>query len=161
MGLGKLNIETVLVIREGEIIMENIMVVPIDDSTFSHDALRFALTLAKDTKSKIIILNVQPNMQTANVQRFFNKDEITAYAHELGKEVLDKTEDITKDTSVPIEKVIRIGSPKQEICDLAREQNARCIVMGSRGRGFIKGAVLGSVSYGVLQVAPCPVTIVP
>ena len=35
------------------------------------------------------------------------------------------------------------------------------IVMGSRGMNPIMGGVLGSVSYGVINSALCPVTIVP
>jgi nucleotide-binding universal stress UspA family protein len=51
------------------------------------------------------------------------------------------------------------GSPGESLCSLARELNARAIVMGSRGRGGIKRALLGSVSDHVVRNAPCPVVI--
>ncbi len=45
------------------------------------------------------------------------------------------------------------------ICRLASDLPARGIVMGSRGRGGIRRALLGSVSDHVLRNAPCPVVI--
>ena len=51
------------------------------------------------------------------------------------------------------------GSPGEALCSFAREAHARSIVMGSRGRGGIKRALLGSVSDHVVRNAPCPVVI--
>jgi nucleotide-binding universal stress UspA family protein len=47
------------------------------------------------------------------------------------------------------------------ILDLAEEETAELIVLGSRGRSGIKSMVLGSVSYGVLHNSGRPVLIVP
>ena len=55
--------------------------------------------------------------------------------------------------------VVLRGSPGPSLCDLAAERSARAIVMGSRGRGGIKRALLGSVSDHVVRNAPCPVVI--
>ncbi|WP_284138976.1 universal stress protein [Virgibacillus sp. LDC-1] len=137
------------------------IIVPIDDSEYSYHALKYAIEFAEKMDAKVIVLNVQPNIQTVNVQRFFSKEEIKEYSLGIGKEILDKTDVLTTDRNVSVEKVIRIGIPKVEICSVAKEFKAHSIVMGSRGLGPIRGTVLGSVSYGVLHEAPCPVTIVP
>jgi nucleotide-binding universal stress UspA family protein len=47
------------------------------------------------------------------------------------------------------------------ILDLAEEETAELIVLGSRGRSGIKSMVLGSVSYGVLHNSGRPLLIVP
>ena len=52
------------------------------------------------------------------------------------------------------------GHAGQMICNLAAELDASSIVIGSRGRGGIKRAVLGSVSDHVVRHAPCPVVVV-
>jgi nucleotide-binding universal stress UspA family protein len=57
------------------------------------------------------------------------------------------------------ESVIVRGDPGTGLCDLAEERAAAAIVMGSRGRGGIKRALLGSVSDYVVRNAPCPVVI--
>lgn len=49
----------------------------------------------------------------------------------------------------------------QTICNLAKEHNAACIVMGQRGLGAIKRAIYGSVSEYVLHHAHVAVLIVP
>ena len=49
------------------------------------------------------------------------------------------------------------GSPGRRLCELAESLDASVIVMGTRGLGGIKRAVLGSVSDHVVRNAPCPV----
>lgn len=51
------------------------------------------------------------------------------------------------------------GSPGQAICALADETGAAVVVIGSRGRGGLQRAVLGSVSDHVVRHAPCPVVV--
>jgi nucleotide-binding universal stress UspA family protein len=52
------------------------------------------------------------------------------------------------------------GNPGQALCAFAAEVDADAIVMGSRGRGGFKRALLGSVSDHVVRHATCPVLVV-
>lgn len=52
------------------------------------------------------------------------------------------------------------GHAGQVICGLAADLDATSIVIGSRGRGGLKRAVLGSVSDHVVRNAPCPVLVI-
>jgi nucleotide-binding universal stress UspA family protein len=52
------------------------------------------------------------------------------------------------------------GSPGPALCRFASETSASAIVIGTRGRGGFKRAVLGSVSDYVVRNAPCPVVVV-
>jgi nucleotide-binding universal stress UspA family protein len=54
-----------------------------------------------------------------------------------------------------------VGVPAERLADLADEEDAELIVVGSRGRGAFKSAFLGSVSNSLVGVARCPVLIVP
>jgi nucleotide-binding universal stress UspA family protein len=54
---------------------------------------------------------------------------------------------------------VLIGDPGATLCQYAREIGARAIVIGTRGRGGLKRAVLGSVSDYVVRNAPCPVVV--
>jgi nucleotide-binding universal stress UspA family protein len=47
------------------------------------------------------------------------------------------------------------------IADLAAETGAEVIVVGTRGRGPLAGAIGGSVTQQLLHAAPCPVAAVP
>jgi nucleotide-binding universal stress UspA family protein len=46
------------------------------------------------------------------------------------------------------------------ICELAAEEDAAVVVVGSNGRSAIVDAILGSVSSHVLHHSPCPVLVV-
>jgi nucleotide-binding universal stress UspA family protein len=51
------------------------------------------------------------------------------------------------------------GSAGEAISELAESLSARAIVVGTRGRGGLKRAVLGSVSDHLVRNAPCPVVV--
>jgi len=52
-------------------------------------------------------------------------------------------------------------NPGEGICRIAEEEKAELIVMGSRGMGTVKRAILGSVSEHVIRHATIPCLIVP
>ena len=54
---------------------------------------------------------------------------------------------------------IREGDAAKAICDVAREADARLVVVGTHGAGPLEAAILGSVSRGVLRRAPCSVLV--
>jgi nucleotide-binding universal stress UspA family protein len=51
--------------------------------------------------------------------------------------------------------------PANAILDAVKAHDADLVVVGSRGRGGLKGMLLGSVSQKVVHHAPCPVVVVP
>jgi nucleotide-binding universal stress UspA family protein len=53
-----------------------------------------------------------------------------------------------------------VTSPAQAIADAAAGM-AALIVLGNVGSGPLKGLLLDSVAHRMLQIAPCPVLIVP
>jgi nucleotide-binding universal stress UspA family protein len=55
---------------------------------------------------------------------------------------------------------LRMGKADHEIVALAEEIGAGLIAMGSRGRGGIRRALVGSVSDSVVRHAHCPVLVV-
>ena len=55
---------------------------------------------------------------------------------------------------------LRVGRPEAEITALAEEIGAGLIVVGSRGLGGLRRAMLGSVSDSVVRHAHCPVLVV-
>ena len=54
----------------------------------------------------------------------------------------------------------RVGRPDAEIVGLADELSAGLIVLGSRGLGSLRRALMGSVSDSVVRHAHCPVLVV-
>ena len=64
------------------------------------------------------------------------------------------------DASLLVETILVDERPADSLADLAAQRGARMIVVGHRGMGPIRGAVLGSVTYRILHSAPCPVLVV-
>lgn len=59
----------------------------------------------------------------------------------------------------PVEMRVLAGAAGPAICDAAVAEQVDVIVMGSRGRGGLRRAVLGSVSDHVVRHAPCSVLV--
>src|SRR5918999_1874784 len=53
------------------------------------------------------------------------------------------------------------GSPADRLIEVADDEGADLLVVGSRGRGALSSAVLGGVSRKVARDARCPVVVVP
>ena len=93
------------------------------------------------------------------------------FALQMAVKVMQPGEDILKQSGVEFITKMRVGDPREQICQEARADSAegvtcknrgvRVIVMGSSGLTPFLGSVLGSVSMGVLHNTPCPVMIVP
>jgi nucleotide-binding universal stress UspA family protein len=67
-------------------------------------------------------------------------------------------EAVEKQPQVAVQRSVVPGGARMAILAACRE--AQIVVVGSRGRGGIKGMALGTVSQAVLHHAPCPVAVV-
>jgi nucleotide-binding universal stress UspA family protein len=86
-------------------------------------------------------------------------DRAWSMVEQDAREALERTVE-RLGVEVPVEQVTRAGEAGPAICHLAEEIGADVIVVGSRGRGAIKRALLGSVSTHITNNAPCPVVVV-
>lgn len=142
------------------------VLVAIDGSKNSLEALRWAIKIiAGSDKSEIVMVNAQPSFQTVHSKRLFSQSDIREYQELLFEESVAEAKKIVDAQSIPYTLELLVGDPKQCIVDRVLESQKTdepidMIVMGSRGLGPIR-SVLGGVSYGVIQAAICPVTIIP
>jgi nucleotide-binding universal stress UspA family protein len=60
-----------------------------------------------------------------------------------------------------LERVAISGDPAEELARAAADRKAALLVVGSRGRGSVRAALLGSVSAALTRRASCPIVIVP
>lgn len=147
--------------------MKKDILVPFDGSKHATEALKLALSMAKLMQEKIIVLNVQPSFHLMHTKLFLDENTIRDYQKQLFHETMVSAKTILEDSGVEFELKLRIGDAKEQICQETMSQSGcstvgvRMIIMGSRGMNPILGGLLGSVSYGVVNAAPCPVTIVP
>jgi len=84
-------------------------------------------------------------------------DQQLAQANEAARSAIGRAQ--TELSLAGAEVRVLEGEPGAAICRLADELSARAIVVGSRGRGGLKRAFLGSVSDHVVRNAPCSVVV--
>jgi nucleotide-binding universal stress UspA family protein len=133
----------------------------VDGSAESHDALRVARSLADRLGLELVLLNVapspaQPGVSAARQGRERLIDEEHADAEQLLAEA-------AHEVGLPetVERRIEIGDAAERVLAVCEEERAEMVVLGSRGRGGLKRALLGSVSADIAGKAPCPVVVVP
>jgi nucleotide-binding universal stress UspA family protein len=62
--------------------------------------------------------------------------------------------------ALTVRRVLRTGVSWQEIVDLATDERADLVVIGTYGRSGMDRLLLGSVADRVVRLAPCPVLMV-
>jgi len=151
----------VVVVRETTGAAKETVVVGVDGSKASHAAVDFAFDYASRHKFKVLAVHawdvpsfdliVMPNTPVP-----IKMGDITDSEVRLTAELLAGYEanypDVTLET-----RVVR-GTAVNAI--LGAQSEAALIVLGTRGHGSVIGAVLGSVSHGVLHQASIPVAVV-
>ncbi|GAB2855494.1 hypothetical protein GCM10022221_63790 [Actinocorallia aurea] len=83
-------------------------------------------------------------------------DGLVDPAEELARRIRDAA---ARHPGVETETAVLEGHPVEVLAEAAKD--AALLVVGSHGRGPVKGLMFGSVGHGVLHHAHCPVAVVP
>lgn len=144
--------------------MKTTILVGVDGSDSSARAMEFATHLARDPNSRLLVAYIiewSPftfNTPEENEVRHKRREEELSRAK---SEVLDPVLGALKSRGLDVEGVVRHGKPVVALADIALEQKVSQIVVGRRGESKLGGLLFGSLSAGLLQVSPVPVTVVP
>jgi nucleotide-binding universal stress UspA family protein len=137
------------------------IVVGIDGSPGSLDALRFALEEARLRGAELRVVNawhIPPAVYDSGwAPAPVDLDEFRKLAQKALEESIAEVG--ASDSGVQVTPILREGQPADVICLEAK--HADLVVVGSRGVGGFKGLLIGSVSQQVVHHAPCPVVVVP
>ncbi|MCD6632108.1 universal stress protein [Lactococcus cremoris] len=135
------------------------ILVAVDGSEQSYDALREAIETAQANDSQLKILYVL-NDKLANIP--VHLDTMTLYksVQEHSDYVVDQVQGYLKDTEVNFETVRLTGSPKREIINYSKENNIDLIVLGSTGLDAIDRFIIGSTTQYIVNHASCNVMVV-
>ena len=135
------------------------ILVPLDFSRASMQALDHAVSLAKQFRATIHLLHVHPPDEAASVPGAAHVLLQSAEAIERLNEELTGIHRKRVESFCPENCHIRGGRPYQEIIRLARELDANLIVLSTRGYSGLKHLLLGSTTEQVVRSAPCPVLV--
>jgi universal stress protein A len=139
------------------------ILVPVDFSERSNQALDFAALFAEQFSATIILLHViEPAVYQDNylgvspVLDDANRDMFQAASDRLGALGRKRV-----GSRVSTEFLVRMGRAYSEIPDTAKALGADLIIIGTHGHTGLRHALLGSTTERVVRHASCPVLTLP
>jgi len=132
--------------------------IPVDFSEVSSVIAEWGKALAKRLGAKIVLINVIEDISAFNVAT----DAKTL--QELEKTLLERAREYMQSflskhfSDFPqVKSVITKGKVVEKIIEVAKENKADLIIMGTHGRKGLDKIIFGSVAEGVVKYSPIPV----
>lgn len=134
----------------------------VDGSEHALRAARQVVQLREQLASPpaVLVLNVQPPVASGLVRRFLSQDALDGYYRDEARGALEPVEAVLAQGGVTAQSHVVVGDIASTIAEFAASHDCEQIVMGTRGLGGVKGALLGSVASEVLHLTDRPVLLV-
>ena len=150
------------ILTDGRLHLGTILVTT-DFSESSAQALSYAITMARQFNSRLIVFHsfavppITPPDHSGPQRAGPTADEIKATAEEQMRSFIGGGDF----SGVQFETQIHSGSAAQEICGQAERQNVDLIVTSTHGRTGLWHVLIGSVAEHIVRYAHSPVLVVP
>jgi nucleotide-binding universal stress UspA family protein len=146
-----------------------ILIVATDGSDLAVRAGAAGLSLTK-TAERVLLVSVadviDPSLAedaTGHASSSMTHEDVEANHREVRGQcqaAVEATAEALREVeSAPLELLVIDGEPGPALCHLAAEVGASGLIVGTRGRGGLKRALLGSVSDYIVRNAPCSVIV--
>lgn len=136
------------------------ILIALDGSETSSAALGAGLELAEDEGAEVIFAHVASLLDFVPARNGDEHAPPDRFPTADWDPVLSEAMKLAEGRGVTARPELLVGYPAKQILRLASEAQADLIVIGSRGLGRVKSAILGSTSREVLARANRPVLVV-
>ena len=137
------------------------ILVPVDGSELALDAVRYALQLQRaGLQANFVLATVQDPVYLYEMVLAPDAEVLQRVSGAVGSRALEGAQALFKEAGVPFEREIGSGDPASTLIEIAGRYGCEAIILGARGMGALRGALLGSVSHAVLHASKVPVMIV-
>jgi nucleotide-binding universal stress UspA family protein len=139
------------------------VVVPVDESDRSHQALKFALEEYPDaTITALHVLDPGDFYAATGIEggAMANYDEIQKQHETRANAILEDAQEQAANHGRTLETETIVGGVSRSIVDYVEDSDVDHVVVGSHGRTGASRILLGSVAETVARRSPVPVTIV-
>jgi arylformamidase len=145
--------------------VEPCIVCGVDDSSEAREAAGVAAALAAALGARLVLAHVVPLSGSATLRpvSWVRTPEFHgAFRERVAREADALLAEVADDAglSQATERLATVGDPAHGLAQIAASLEATMIVVGSRGHGSVRSAVIGSVSSQLVSAAPCPVVVV-
>ena len=137
-----------------------------DGSPEAERALGMAATLSKRLGAELLLVSVEPipdphSWPEARALSPELREDISERAEATARKVVESQVEKLEEMGLEVSQVHAVaGRPDTEIVRVAEEVGAGLVVLGSRGMGPVRRAVMGSVSLSVVHHSHGPVLVV-
>ena len=137
------------------------ILLPVDGSEVSLKAVRLAISLLQQGLSgSVVLANVQEPATLYEMVVAPDTEILESVSTAAGVDTLAPAVTLLINAGVVYEREIASGDPAHTIVDIVERYSCDLVIMGARGVGAFRNALLGSVSNEVLRAAPVPVMVV-
>lgn len=136
------------------------LLVSVDFSDISMQALKQAYELSQKLKAKLFILHV---LDLKKFEGHFFSPLDPQLIEKMEKQAELKLSEFTTQANIPLDAVslhLRTGLASKEITRFAKEQKIQLLLMGSEGKSGLKRFLIGSVAETVIQKAECSLWVI-
>ncbi len=137
------------------------ILLPVDGSDVSLDAVRFVLRMAASgLETSVVLVNVQEAASLYELVVAHDPQVLAQVSAAAGAHTLQAAQALLDAAGVAYESEVASGDPAHTIIDVLERFACDLVVMGASGTSALRSALLGSVSNEVLHAAAVPVMIV-
>lgn len=137
------------------------ILIPVDGSELSLDAVRYALGLRRQgLNADFVLANVQEPASLYELLTIRDPERVQGMTASAGDHLLEGARQLCDAAGVRYEHEVASGDPAHTLLDIAERYGCDAIVVGARGHGGLAGPMLGSVSQVLAHDSTLPVTVV-
>ena len=137
------------------------ILLPVDGSEVSLQAVRFAIQLAREgLNTSVVLANVQEPATLYEMMMAHDPTVLASVAAAAGAHALEPAQALLEEAGITFESEVANGDAAHAIVDIVERFACDLVVMGASGMGDLRSALLGSVSHEVLHACAVPVMIV-
>ena len=147
---------------------KNILLVAVDFTPYSEEALLFASKLAECLNAQLLVVHVihdpaeAPGFYVKKGKKKKFLQSMEEAAEEMMDQFLKKMRKAHPD-QIPLQETdaqLVVGTPATRIVEIAEKKQAYMIIVGSQGRTGISHLLVGSKAERVVRLSSIPVTVV-
>lgn len=137
------------------------LLLPVDGSDVSLEAVRFAIRMARaGLDTSVVLANIQEPATLYELVVAHDPQVLEAVSAAAGAHTLQSAEELLKEANISYQSEVSSGDPAHTIIDILERFECDMVVMGASGMTTLRSALLGSVSNEVLHASGVPVIIV-
>ena len=121
------------------------ILVPIDGTELSLDAVRFAIRLAHDgLQAHLLLANVQSPATLYELVKAPDPEVIEQISTAAGSHALEKAQALLHAAGVPHHTEVVTGDPVKALLDLIELKRCTLVIMGGHGKSLLRTVLEGS-----------------